>query len=182
MRYDLVCPYCKNPFVTYEKTRKHCSEKCRLAWTWQDRFWAKVYKDEVSGCWFWTRAHIQGYGALQINGKAEHAHRLSWLIHRGEIPTGMWVLHRCDCPPCVNPDHLFLGDHLANVADKVAKGRQRGARGERQTTSKLTTAQVLEIRSLYATSEYTHRSLAAQYGVTHSTIGKITIGENWKYV
>lgn len=99
--------------------------------TFLRRFWRRVAKADDEACWEWTGGRLQGkgYGRLGFRGKTGYAHRVSWIIANGEIPTGLFVLHRCDHPPCVNPAHLFLGDGDANMADMVAKGRQ--ARGDR---------------------------------------------------
>jgi hypothetical protein len=82
-------------------------------------FWANVFK--THSCWFWIgRVQSEGYG---IYGKPVLlAHHLSWRIHFGAIPEGEWVLHKCDTPPCVNPEHLFLGNQKINMADAAAKG------------------------------------------------------------
>lgn len=90
------------------------------------RFWPKVKMG--AGCWEWTgSAGEKGYGYLHSGGKVERkplrAHRVSWEIHNGSIPDGLWVLHRCDNPRCVRPDHLFLGDRSDNMRDCAAKGR-----------------------------------------------------------
>lgn len=90
------------------------------------RFWAKV--DRTASCWLWTAAKTpDGYGKLGIRCYMEYAHRLSWEMHRGPIPAGMLVLHRCDTPSCVNPAHLFIGTQFDNMQDMVAKGRRRRA-------------------------------------------------------
>ena len=92
------------------------------------RFWAKVAKTE-DGCWNWiaSKRH-KGYGAFCYHREdgtlvQGRAHRYSWEIHNGDIPDGMFVLHSCDNPACVNPDHLFLGTNQDNVDDMMRKGR-----------------------------------------------------------
>jgi hypothetical protein len=90
------------------------------------RFWARVAKGD--GCWSWTGGtNRNGYGTLHMGGhtirKPWRAHRFSWVLHNGPIPDGLWVLHKCDNPPCCNPAHLFLGDRRANMLDAAAKGR-----------------------------------------------------------
>jgi hypothetical protein len=91
-----------------------------------ERFWAKVRQSD--GCWEWTGAKDDdGYGMIGVSGSRrnghERAHRTSWRLHNGTIPPGMWVLHHCDNPPCVRPDHLFLGDRSVNMLDCAKKGR-----------------------------------------------------------
>lgn len=91
-----------------------------------DRFWEKVQKSD--GCWTWTGSRYHnGYGYLHFGTRTERkplrAHRVSWELHNGDILDGLWVLHRCDNPSCVRPDHLFLGDRKANMEDCSRKGR-----------------------------------------------------------
>src|ERR1700743_415846 len=77
-----------------------------------------------SGCWLWLRAFEPGaYGKIQIKGKCVGAHRMSWQVHKGPIPEGKLVLHKCDVRLCVNPDHLFLGSYFDNTMDAITKGR-----------------------------------------------------------
>lgn len=79
-----------------------------------------------SGCWEWQGARKQGvrpYGFFSINGRQFTAHRVCWNLYRGAIPAGLHVCHHCDNPPCVNPEHLFLGTAKDNAQDKVKKGR-----------------------------------------------------------
>lgn len=97
------------------------------------RFAGKFRIDTQTGCWPWTAAvDYHGYGRIQMGprgGGVIIAPRASWLIHNGPIPEGMCVLHRCDNPPCVNPDHLWLGTRSDNQRDMMAKGRGGGQFG-----------------------------------------------------
>lgn len=92
-----------------------------------ERFWAKVLKGE--GCWEWqgSKSKAGGYGYVHVGGQVNRrpmkAHRLSWELHNGPIPHGLWVLHQCDNPPCVNPSHLFLGTRTDNMQNAASKGR-----------------------------------------------------------
>lgn len=163
-----------------------------------DRFWPKVNKDgptirpELGPCWVWTATAHNGYGYLGVGGRAgrpTQAHRVSWTLHYGPIPEGLWVLHRCDNPPCVNPAHLFLGTVGDNNRDMYAKGRagtqtrpHAMVRGAAHHRSKLTDTQIQEIRAAYAAGGVRQKDLAAQYGVYQSTIGRIIRRNNWTHV
>jgi hypothetical protein len=94
----------------------------------EDRFWSKVDKTPGHGpngdCWAWKGTMMGLYGAFAVSGKNTGAHRFSYALANGPIASSkLFVCHRCDNPTCVNPAHLFLGEHQDNVADKVAKGR-----------------------------------------------------------
>jgi hypothetical protein len=136
-----------------------------------------------SGCWLWVGSvnfdsRGDRYGRRVHEGRFWRAHRLSFVLHRGPIPDGLWVLHRCDTPLCVNPQHLFLGTVTDNNADMTQKGRRRSAEGEAAGNSKLTAEQVVEIR----TSPGSHANIAARFGVSPTTIGRIQNGEGWRSV
>lgn len=115
-----------------------------------------------------------------------YAHRLSWEIHYGPVPDGLFVCHRCDNPSCVRPDHLFVGTHQDNVDDCVAKGRHLAFRprvhGSRAGSAKLTEAQVVTIRQSYGTNGLTRRQLGQRYGVDKTTIDRILAKKIWRYV
>lgn len=103
--------------------------------SWKNHFWDKVDREGPvhptlnTNCWVWIASrNKKGYGHLRARGTIAYAHRLAWELKRGPIPEGLWVLHRCDNPWCVRPDHLFLGTHKDNVADCTAKKRWRGGR------------------------------------------------------
>lgn len=141
------------------------------------RFWAKVEKTET--CWNWTGARTRkGYGSIG----GHYAHRASYQMHIGPIPTGKQVCHHCDNRRCVRPDHLFVGTPADNTADMVAKGRARGGSspGERHPSHKLSWEQVTAIRAEYGAGRVSQRALAARYGVYQFTVARIVRGEGWK--
>lgn len=94
--------------------------------TLEQRFFEKIELITESGCWVWMGAMFSdGYGQMKINRRKELAHRISWRLHSSQIANGLDVLHRCDIPCCVNPDHLFLGTDSDNQRDSYRKGRGR---------------------------------------------------------
>lgn len=96
-----------------------------------ERFWSKVRKTDT--CWLWTASkQNKGYGQFMFQGRPHPAHRVSWMLTHGAMPE-LCVLHRCDNPPCVNPDHLFLGTKADNNADMAAKGRHWAQNKPRKT-------------------------------------------------
>lgn len=144
-----------------------------------DRFMDKVSPEPNSGCWLWTASSsAQGYGHFQVNGRLCRAHRVSWELHNGKIPDGMWVLHKCDNPGCVNPDHLFLGTNVDNVADMVAKGRRAKTEGATHWNAKLSERQIRQIRS----ASGLHKEIAAAFGVSRQHISHIKSGGKWSHL
>jgi len=119
-----------------------------------------------------------GYGKRKYRGKDTTAHRAEWTEHHGEIPDGLMVCHRCDNRPCREIAHLFLGTCADNLRDMADKGRSTW--GERNNTTKLTTAQVDEIRAA-ARNGASQRALGRQYGVCKSTIGYLIRAETWRH-
>lgn len=101
------------------------------------RFWAKVNKNTTNGCWEWIgHCYSTGYGMLTVKMDTWAAHRISYKIHNGPIPSGLYVLHTCDNTICVNPDHLWLGSHLDNMRDMDSKGRRGVACGDNNGSRK----------------------------------------------
>jgi len=122
------------------------------------------------------------YGSFCLNGKEKYAHRISYLIAHGEISDAMDVLHSCDNTLCVNPDHLSLGTHLANMQDMYAKGRRKAAEGEKNGLAKLTANQVVEIRKKYSAGGISLKKLASEHGVDTALVHRIVRREIWKSV
>ena len=143
-----------------------------------DRFMDKVSPEPNSGCWLWMGyCNSQGYGQFGVgSNKIEKAHRVSFKYFCGEIPNGMYVMHKCDNPTCVNPDHLRIGTPKENSLDRDEKGR--GAKGIKNGKSILTEEIVKFIRS----SPLSRRKLADQIGVKQQTIQSVRSGRNWSHV
>lgn len=137
-------------------------------------------------CWEWKGfLHPWGYGVLSIGHRRVLAHRFSYELCIGPIPAHMFVCHHCDNPPCVRPDHLFLGTHRDNMQDMARKRRYSGfcdprtrPRGERHGRAKFTPEEVALIRRLAAEGQ-TKKSLARQFGVSDTAIRYIVTGRNW---
>ena len=89
----------------------------------EERFHEKYIKDPDTSCWIWTGCTSNGYGRIYYKGRLDLAPRVSWKLHNGPIPEGKLVCHHCDTPPCVNPDHLFIGTQKDNMTDAREKGR-----------------------------------------------------------
>jgi predicted XRE-type DNA-binding protein len=147
----------------------------------RERFEEKVEQSTPGACWEWT-AHRQpdGYGMFRCDGQMRLAHRVAYTIHRGEIPAGKYVCHRCDNPGCVNPDHLFVGTQADNMGDAKAKGRH--AHGESNNYAKLTVKKVKRIRELWATGQITQVELGRAFGVTGAAINHVVQGHTWQHV
>jgi hypothetical protein len=150
----------------------------------EDRFFRNIEKTDA--CWLWKgRAVGKGYGMIGLGGKGAKqvlVHRLSYEIHKGLIPAGMVIMHQCDNPRCVNPDHLEAGTQSQNIKDAFSRGRKfnlpSGLKGESHGASKLTEQIVLDIRA----SKLSMAKLAALHGVAKSTIERIRYRKTWRHV
>lgn len=147
------------------------------------RFWAKV-KDS-GPCWIWTGARdTRGYGNFMVivDGRKRYfkAHRIAFELVKGEIPEGMYVMHSCDNPSCVNPEHLSAGTAHDNHVDMMT--RQRGTLGTKNAMAKLDDAAVREMRALHAAGGVTERALALRFGMSFQNVNRIIRREQWAHV
>lgn len=156
--------------------------------TAEERFWEKVNRDgpipehcpELGPCWVWTAGvfkYRNGYGQFQAGHSRKnpvppvYAHRFSWVLHHGPVPAGLWVLHRCDNPPCVRPEHLFLGTQADNAADMARKGRG---------TARITVEIVRAVKDWSATG-MSRQQIADELGITVTIVKSIRAGKTWRH-
>lgn len=133
-----------------------------------------------TGCWEWNGGRIWSeYGRVMHDGVATSTHRLSYRAFHGEIPEGLVVRHKCDNPPCMNPDHLELGTHGQNAEDMFKRGRRPLGRG--QGRAAVTAEQVVTIRQRAAAGEL-GVAIAADLGVTKAIVHNIVAGRTWKWL
>lgn len=154
----------------------------RILWSvdFEARFWSRVSVGEPEECWGWlgTLNH-NGYGLFGAAGTQVLAHRFAYDLASGDQPGVRCVLHRCDNPPCVNPDHLFLGTRADNMRDM--RHKNRGAKGSRTGGAKLTEPAVAAARERWSRGEL-QADLAAEFGVTQGTMSVALNGRTWRHV
>lgn len=180
------CSICGEPFTTRKDNKaRMCSRKCygkylSTRMTVEERFMSKVQKTEQ--CWLWIGKKAKGgYGSFSANGKSYIAHRFYYSLINGHIPDDIKACHKCDNPPCVNPDHIFLGTQSENLQDAVQKGRRR-TRGEDNGFSKLTTQQVIEIRRSYSSGSMIKAEIARKFNTSKTNVTRIINRESWTHI
>jgi len=187
------CEHCSDAFVrgpnqdSYNfRKKRFCSAECAAygsrpeSPSLTERLFVHT-KIQLGGCWLWeARKTAAGYGVFSYENRSVYAHRVSFELHNGPIPEGMYVCHKCDVRNCVNPDHLFAGTQADNVHDMQKKGRGRysPSLGQDHGCSKLTDGQVLEIRASRATA----KECAEAYGVSDVQIYNIRNRKSWKHL
>jgi len=144
------------------------------------RFFQRFKKGQNDECWPWTGCRdARGYGKISIGTKGKNrklwlAHRVAYIIHFGSLPEDREVCHKCDNPPCVNPNHFFLGTHQDNFDDAANKNRLRF--GSSHHNTKLIASDVIEIQKRYTSGGVTQAELASEYGISQPHCSKIISG------
>jgi len=149
-----------------------------------EAFWARVNRGEPLSCWLWKGAISAGYGTLQWKPsglRIQKAHRVAWLLTYGEIPHGLSVCHHCDNPPCVNPQHLFLGTQRDNMQDARRKGRRPNVKGQANPNAQLTELEVGYIREGLSEG-YCPAAMARAFGIPWHIVSKIDRRRTWRHV
>jgi hypothetical protein len=144
-----------------------------------ERFEAKFIPEPNTGCWLWIAGVSRGgYGSFKVGGKHVQAHRVAYNIFNGAIGGGLHVLHHCDIPQCVNPDHLFLGTAKTNGEDRMRKGRSshHSVSGMAHGRAKVTNEGIISIRHDIRTT----RAIAADFNISHQQVSRIKTGKRWK--
>jgi hypothetical protein len=196
-RIHRKCPVCGTEFITFpcriaRGAGNYCSRACFYTGgqvtprrPLLERLWSKTVVE--CECWVWHGSrNPQGYGSILVGSvregtyRIDRVHRASFREHFGSLPADADVCHKCDNPPCWRPEHLFLGTAADNIADALSKGRIPV--GEDAAKSKLTNAQVAEIRSRHTTGGISQTQLAAEYGVSQSAVNAILYRKAWKWI
>jgi hypothetical protein len=142
-----------------------------------ERFLRHVNKSDK--CWIWVGCKVgNGYGHFRNDSGLILAHRFSYQSYIGPIPKDMNVLHSCDNPSCVNPEHLSLGTHTQNMRDMWSKGRNTH-KGEKNTKAKLSWEKVSKMRNMYNSGKYSQKELSIIFGVVRSVICGIVTNKLW---
>ena len=146
-----------------------------------ERLAAKIEYEPNTGCWLWSGApNTWGYGQIKHGDGYQLVHRFSFEQHKGPIPRGLLVCHKCDVRVCVNPDHLFLGTHAENTADMYRKRRQ-GHKPKHARHTRMTPADVISIRRLAAQGR-SYGSIARIVGGTATNVRTIALGRTWAHI
>lgn len=145
------------------------------------RLLASVLRDSGSGCWVWQKyRNRRGYGCMTMRASLSFlAHRVSYTLFRDAVPSGMMVCHHCDNPPCCNPSHLFVGTRQDNMDDMKRKGRSPA--GTASPNSKLTDADVMEIRRRYEAGERTE-DIATRFNIKARNVSWVATGKAWSHL
>lgn len=202
-KIEISCKVCDKKFLTFPSNtnRSYCNKKC---WSHgmqrgDSSFYKHATREEIrvkikmlylervifndNECWGWVGTKDKdGYGKFQFGIRSIRAHRASWMIHNGNIPNKLLVLHKCDNPPCSNPEHLFLGDARDNNADMISKNRQYYPEGHLSSNAKLKKEDVIKIRELIKKGNVPQHKIGKMFNVSQQTISRIKENKAWRNI
>jgi hypothetical protein len=145
----------------------------------EERYWSKVDKGNTDECWEWQAStNRHGYGWFFVDGEPKLAHRVI-ADAKGMDTDGELVLHHCDNPSCVNPNHLYIGTQADNMRDRAERSDYSGQHGEEHGMAKLTEDEVKEIRERYNSENITQVELGEEYGIGQTQVSNIVRNANW---
>lgn len=151
--------------------------------TFWERFWSHVDKFGDGGCWNWTGSvNTDGYGQVKRYGVAVMVHRTAFEYLKGPIPKGLQLLHSCDNPACVNPDHLSPGTARDNILDAMKKGRRFYRYGATHHNARFTTRQVRQMRKWFETGKRTCKELSKYFRANPNYLRLILTGKRWAWL
>ena len=151
--------------------------------TLEERFWEKIDKRSDDECWEWMAScNKYGYGQLWFGNTFISSHRVSWMIHFGDIPEKLCVLHKCDNRKCANPNHLFLGTYQDNSDDMKSKGRSLNQHGDNNHAAKITSEDVLRMREMWKSGKCRQKEIMKIFNISRVELWRIISYRNWKDV
>jgi hypothetical protein len=176
-----ICETCRNPIPEKSQGKRFCSRPCIRTVPLAERFWSHVDIQAPDECWLWTGAlDGKGYGVITVDYKTARAHRKSYELSIGPIPTGLLICHKCDVRACVNPQHLFPGTYYDNAVDMYQKGRSNPPRhrGEKHGNAKVTEETVRLIRSDTRSTV----AISRETGLSETQVSRIRKRECWQHI
>ena len=194
------CAYCKKDYEHNKNYNpsKYCSRECtttsrrltdeELKDSVRKRFYSKFIAGIIDECWEWKAyKNKSGYGVMRYGSKRGNnalAHRISYLLNMGEIPSGLFVMHTCDNPPCVNPSHLRLGTNQDNVDDMVNKGRHyaKYLKGQSNLSRAIITANIARNVKIDLTNNIKAKEIADKYAISKHIVWDIKREKTWKHI
>lgn len=187
---EMKCVNCGKRVDKSSYRCRRCDLKRRkiiTSMSFYDKFFSRIRVKK--GCWEWTgNKYVGGYGQYSSGYRKYQAHRLMWTCQNGEIPSGAVVMHNCDNKLCVRPSHLILGSQKENMRDMIKKKRDRfyfklnPPHGERNSNSKLSENDVIEIRRTFASGSISREAICRKYGIKNSNVSNIVNRASWKHI
>ncbi len=150
--------------------------------TLKERMAKKTIKGSKNDCWLWIGSlDTKGYACIRVDKKLRRASHVAFELHNDmPVPKGKIIMHSCDNPACVNPNHLSIGTKLLNSIDKINKGRGNWLKHDSHPMAKLSKLEVDEIRYIFSKGKHTYKSIASMFNINRTTASRIINYKSWK--